>query len=57
MKQGLIAILKLILALTISYLILSYLSSNFNPWEWNVFVKIISIGMIIGSLRVAIEDL
>ncbi len=56
MKEALTSIFKLILTLTISYLIVSYLSSNFYPWEWNVVVKIISIGMIMGSLRVAIED-
>lgn len=49
-------LLKLILGLAISYIILSYLSSNFNPWEWNIVVKIISIGMIVGSFRFAIED-
>ena len=56
MKEALTSLFKLILALASSYLILSYLSSNLNPWEWNVVVKIISIGMIMGSLRVAIED-
>ncbi len=49
-------ILKLILGLAVSYVILSYLSSNFNPWEWNVVVKVISIAMIAGSFRFAIEE-
>jgi len=56
MKEALILIFKLILALTKSYLILSYLSSNFNPWKWHVIVKILSIMMLFGAIRVAIED-
>lgn len=56
MKDRLIKIAGAIVGLGICYLVLFFLTTELNPWKWHVIVKILSIMMLFGAVRVATED-
>lgn len=56
MKDRLIKIVGAIVGLGVCYLILFFLTTEPNPWKWHVIVKILSIIMLFGAIRVAIEE-
>lgn len=55
MKDRLIKIAGSIVGLGVCYLILFFLTTEPNPWKWHVIVKVFSIMMLFGLIRVAIE--